>query len=142
MQQKFHTHFGVYGVCIQQGKVLCIEKNAGPYQNRYDLSGGSQENGEGLIETLKREFLEETGFSVQSFTNNRIYDVFVKEEQHTVTVHHLFALYDVELSEEQIAIPQQVMDGENDSSGIQWVKVSDLTIDNASPLVIKVIEEN
>jgi hypothetical protein len=59
-----------------------------------------------------------------------------------VTVHHLFALYDVELSEEQIAIPQQVMDGENDSSGIQWVKVSDLTIDNASPLVIKVIEEN
>jgi hypothetical protein len=34
------------------------------------------------------------------------------------------------------------MDGENDSSGIQWVKVSDLTIDNASPLVIKVIEEN
>ena len=79
---------------------------------------------------------------MQSFINNRIYDVFVKEEQHTVTVHHLFALYDVELSEDQIAIPQQVIDGKNDSNGIQWVKLLDLTIDNASPLVIKVIEEN
>ena len=51
-------HFGVYGVCLQDGKLLCIEKTRGPYQQRFDLPGGSQELGEGLTETLKREVLE------------------------------------------------------------------------------------
>lgn len=45
-------HFGVYGVCLQDGKLLCIEKTRGPYQHRFDLPGGSQEAGEGLTETL------------------------------------------------------------------------------------------
>ena len=42
------NHFGVYGVCLQEGKLLCIEKTRGPYQNRFDLPGGGQELGEGL----------------------------------------------------------------------------------------------
>ncbi len=45
------NHFGVYGVCLQDGKLLCIEKTRGPYQHRFDLPGGSQEAGEGLTET-------------------------------------------------------------------------------------------
>ena len=47
----------------------------------------------------------------------------------------------MKLSKDRITIPQQVVDGRNDSSGIKWVKVSDLTINNASPLVMKVVEE-
>ena len=43
-------HFGVYAVCLENGKLLCIEKTRGPYQHRYDLPGGSQEVGEGLTE--------------------------------------------------------------------------------------------
>ncbi|CJK79378.1 NTP pyrophosphohydrolase including oxidative damage repair enzymes [Streptococcus pneumoniae] len=34
-------HFGVYCVCFENGKLLCIEKTRGPYQHRYDLPGGS-----------------------------------------------------------------------------------------------------
>ncbi|MTV44477.1 phosphohydrolase, partial [Streptococcus pneumoniae] len=30
-------HFGVYAVCLENGKLLCIEKARGPYQHRYDL---------------------------------------------------------------------------------------------------------
>ena len=52
--------FGVYAVCCENGKLLCIEKTRGPYQHRYDLPGGSQEVGEGLTESLKREVLEDT----------------------------------------------------------------------------------
>ena len=52
-------HFGVYGTCFENGKLLCIEKTRGPYQHRYDLPGGSQQLGEGLTKTLIREVLEE-----------------------------------------------------------------------------------
>ena len=61
-------HFGVYAVCFENGKLLCIEKTRCPYQHRYDLSGGSQQLGEGLTETLTREVLEETGFIVRSYS--------------------------------------------------------------------------
>ena len=27
-----NNHFGVYGVCYRKNKLLCIEKNAGPYK--------------------------------------------------------------------------------------------------------------
>ena len=60
---EINHHFGVYGVCYENGKLLCIEKTRGPYQHRFDLPGGSQELGEGLTETLKREVMEETGYT-------------------------------------------------------------------------------
>ena len=63
-------HFGVYAVCFENGKLLCIEKTRGPYQHRYDLPGGSQQLGEGLTETLTREVMEETGFTVRSYSNS------------------------------------------------------------------------
>ena len=71
------NHFGVYGICFENEKLLCIEKTRGPYQHRYDLPGGSQQLGEGLTETLIREVMEETGYTVRSYSNPRIYDVMV-----------------------------------------------------------------
>lgn len=35
-------YLGVYGVCIKDNRVLSIKKTRGPYKNRYDLPGGSQ----------------------------------------------------------------------------------------------------
>ena len=110
-------HFGVYGVYLQEGKLLCIEKTRGPYQQRFDLPGGSQELGEGLTETLKREVLEETGYSLSSYSNPRIYDVLVQEEGQDFAVHHIMAFYDIVLDFEhsQKSLPQGVLDGSNDS---------------------------
>ena len=82
-------HFGVYGVCLQDGKLLCIEKTRGPYRHRFDLPGGSQEIDEGLTETLKREVLEETGYTLSCYSNPRIYDVLVQEDGQNFAVHHI-----------------------------------------------------
>ncbi len=56
MVEKFDLlkHFGVYGVAIDNDKLLVIEKNSGPYQNRYDLPGGSQEVGESMVDKIGR----------------------------------------------------------------------------------------
>ena len=83
------NHFGVYGVCLQEGKLLCIEKTRGPYQHRFDLPGGSQELGEGLTETLKREVLEETGYTLSRYSNPRGYDVLVQEERQDFCLRRL-----------------------------------------------------
>ena len=133
------NHFGVYGVCLQEGKLLCIEKTRGPYQQRFYLPGGSQELGEGLTETLKREVLEETGYTLSSYSNSRIYDVLVQEEGQDFAVHHIMAFYDVALNFErsQQSLPHEVLDGSNDSANAIWLNLEEITADNASPLVLK-----
>ena len=83
------NHFGVYGVCLQEGKLLCIEKTRGPYQHRFYLPGGSQELGEGLTETLKREVMEETGYTLSRYSNPRGYDVLVQEERQDFCLRRL-----------------------------------------------------
>ena len=136
-------HFGVYGICFESGKLLCIEKTRGPYQHRFDLPGGSQELGEGLTETLKREVLEETGYSLSDYSNPRIYDVMVQEEGKDFAVHHIMAFYDIVLDFEhsQRLIPHEVYDGSNDSANAIWLNLEEITEEKASPLVLKVKAE-
>lgn len=33
------NHFGVYGICQRDGRLLVIHKGRGPYSGRYDLPG-------------------------------------------------------------------------------------------------------
>lgn len=136
-------NFGVYGVCYKHGYLLCIQKTAGPYKNRLDLPDGSQQIGEGLTETLIREVMEETGFTVRSYSNPRIYDVFVRKELTNFMVHHVMALYDIEINEKeaQVTISEAVSDGANDSLGYIWMDIQKITEENASPLVLKVKSE-
>ena len=137
------NHFGVYAVCFENGKLLCIEKTRGPYQHRYDLPGGGQQLGEGLTETLTREVMEETGFTVRSYSNPRIYDVFVREELKNFTVHHVMALYDVDIHEvvPQVAISEAVSDGVNDSLEYVWKAIQEITEENVLPVILKVKAE-
>ena len=142
-KMEIKNHFGVYGVCLQDGKLLCIEKTRGPYQHRFDLPGGSQEIGEGLTETLKREVLEETGYTLNSYSNPRVYDVLVQEEGKDFAVHHIMAFYYIvlDLERSQKSLPQEVLDGSNDSAKAIWLPIGQMTQENASPLVLKVKAE-
>ena len=133
-------YIGIYGICIRDNKLLCIRKERGPYKNRFDLPGGSRKENEGLIETLVREFSEETGYAIENYGNCRAYDVFVEETNRTV--HHIMVFYDVNVNfEQQDAISEKLEDELNDSSGICWVDLEELDITNSSPLILKLKQE-
>ena len=134
------NYIGIYGICIIDNKVLCIQKERGPYRNRFDLPGGSQKENEGLTETLVREFREETGYEIENYVNCRVYDVFVEEANRTV--HHIMVFYDVDINlEQQDTISEKLEDELNDSSGIYWVDLEELDIKNSSPLILKLKQE-
>ena len=134
------NHIGIYGICIRNNKLLCIQKERGPYKNRFDLPGGSQKENEGLTETLVREFQEETGYHIKGHGNCRVYDVFVEESNRTV--HHIMVFYNVDINlKQQDTISEKLEDELNDSSGIYWVDLEELDIKNSSPLILKLKQE-
>ena len=134
------NHIGIYGICIRYNKLLCIKKGRGPYKNRFDLPGGSQKENEGLIETLVREFREETGYQIKGYGDCRIYDVFVEESNRTV--HHIMVFYNIDINlEQQDTILEKLEEELNDSSGIYWIDLEELDIKNSSPLILKLKQE-
>ena len=134
------NHIGIYGICIIDNKLLCIKKERGPYKNRFDLPGGSQKENEGLTETLVREFHEETGYKIENYRNCRAYDIFVEEMNRIV--HHIMVFYDVDVNfEQQAEVLEKLVDELNDSSGTYWISLEKLNISNASPLILKLVQE-
>ena len=132
------NHFGVYGVFIREGRILCIRKTRGPYRGRFDLPGGTPEEGESLVETLRREMLEETGFQVSAIHQNTIRDVFVTVPG-IARVHHEFVLFAIDVEEQNAQTVEDFVTSEekNDSKGIVWVPLEEVSVENASPLVIE-----
>ena len=134
------NHIGIYGICIKDNRLLCIKKEKGPYRNRFDLPGGSQKENEGFTETLIREFKEETGYQIENYRNCRAYDIFVEEMNRIV--YHIMVFYDVDINVEQKDAVLEILDDElNDSSGTYWINLEKLDISNASPLILKLVQE-
>ena len=131
------THFGVYGSIIKDKKILLIKKARGPYTGLYDLPGGSQEQGETYIDTLKREIMEETGCEVTDARNERfksiIFSDFTVASGETGVLQHEAILYDVKIKGE----PSIKGDG-LDSNGAVWVDVETLNSNNATPYALMV----
>ena len=128
---------------FKKGNCYALRKREDLIRIVFDLPGGGQELGEGLTETLEREVLEETGYTLSRYSNPRIYDVMVQEGGQDFAVHHIMAFYDIVLDFErsQKSLPQEVLDGSNDSANAIWIPFEQITEKNASPLVLKVKAE-
>ena len=137
--KKYHRAFGVYGIYMENNKLMVINKNGGPYKNRFDLPGGSLEDDESLSHAMKREFKEETGIEIEIEKNLGIIDFMLPWDWKEFTnVHHIAVYYLVNKIGGEITQPEQFYG--QDSLGGVWVSEQDITLDNASPLVLKAFE--
>ncbi|CAI9386600.1 NUDIX hydrolase [Niallia sp. Sow4_A1] len=138
-ERKFHQPFGVYGILVEKDRLLVIHKKRGPYANRFDLPGGSLEQGESLTMAMRREFLEETGIEIEIQKQIGMADfMFPCNWREFTHIHHIAAFYTARKIGGEITVPEQ-FEGQ-DSLGAEWVSIENITIHNASPLVLKAVE--
>ena len=57
---------GVYGIALQDQKLLVVKQQKGPHAGKFDLPGGGIEFGETIEGALRREFCEEVGMTFNS----------------------------------------------------------------------------
>lgn len=135
--EKFHRAFGVYGILGDKDYLTVIKKNGGPYTNRFDLPGGSLEDGEELSKAINREFHEETGLNI------------IKSKQVGITSfrypwkylnwnynQHICVFYHINSVSGNLLNRVKQFDGQ-DSLGALQMPLKELDITNCSPLVLK-----
>jgi ADP-ribose pyrophosphatase YjhB (NUDIX family) len=138
-ERKYHRAFGVYGIYQEGNRLLVINKGGGPYKNRFDLPGGTLEEGESLSDAMVREFKEETGLDIEIVEQIGITDfLFPSNWRDFTDVHHIAVFYIVKKIGGEITVPE-AFEGQ-DSLGAEWVTSQDVSEDNASPLVMKALE--
>lgn len=136
-------HIGVYGLIINDGKILLIKKVSGPYDGLLDLPGGGFKFLETPIETLKREMLEETGlevldyvlFDTDSVINHWIYD----DKQYEG--HHIGIFYKILKYQNNIKQNIEVNEINDDSLGANFYEIKNLHKKDLSKIAILELEK-
>jgi len=140
MSEEFHRAFGIYGIIGDSDSLVVIRKNGGPYINRYDLPGGSLESGEPLDQAILREIHEETDLTVKAVQQLGITSFrYPWAYQEWRMNQHICVFYAVTDYQGTVAAQVAQFVGQ-DALGAVRLPLDALTIDNASPLVLKAKE--
>ena len=141
--EKEHTHLGAYGILIQNNKILLIKKKTGPYDGLLDLPGGTIEFNERPVDTLKREFIEETGIEVtkyELFDANSASPIWHYQNM-IIKVHHIGIFYKILSYKNKIKKNLKIDDINDDSLGAEFYDISKLTKDKLSDIAILELEK-
>lgn len=133
----------VYGLLINGLNEVLIsdEKEYGTLFSKFP--GGGLEYGEGLIDGLKREFMEECAMKIEITQHFYTTDFFVKAlfvEGQLISVYYLVK----NIAPVNITIKHKPFDFDGDTEPLQafrWVKISDITPDDVTfPIDKHVVE--
>ena len=136
---KEHRHLGVYGLIIEDDKILLIKKANGPYKGKLDLPGGSIEFGEKPEDTLKREIEEETGIMIDKYTlfdANSVINLYLKIKEQHMGIFYKILSYKGDIKKEIN------LDNNNDDSlGSEFYIINDLKKEQLSKIAILELEK-
>lgn len=136
-------HLGVYGIVIEDSKVLLIKKYGGPYDGKLDFPGGKIEFAEEPCETLEREFLEETGLSLREcslFDSDSIVIEWLNNEE-LECVHHIGIFYDIKNYTGKINDNVKIDNNNDDALYASFYTIDNLKKDCLSNTVIIELEK-
>ena len=140
---KEFKHLGVYGLIIEDNKIVLVKKNGGPYDGKFDLPGGSIEFGETPLEALKRELKEEIGIELK--TCELIDDDSVKFDwtynDELLNWHHIGIFYKVLSYEGDIKTNVEIDDKNDDSLGALVYDINNLKKEELSEIAILELEK-
>ncbi len=87
------TRTGAYALIEEDGKILLVRQEGGPYKGRWDLPGGRIEPDEEVLDALKREIKEEVDGSFDEAKLIDALSVTFKQENFVLT--QIGILYEV-----------------------------------------------
>lgn len=124
----------VYGLLVHKNKILIIKE---PFAGEiiYKFPGGGLEYGEGLIDCLKREFMEELNLEIEIENHFYTQDFFLKsrfdESEQIIMIYYKIKVKDISQLE--------VID--TDIQELIWKDLSGLSIDDLTLPTDKLVVE-
>ena len=125
-------------IIINDGKVLlnrCYDRMNGDY---YSLPGGGQEKYETLEQAIRRECLEETGYSVEPERFAALFEEINENPAFRVEypqyAHKMLHIFVCTLASEGRAKPSEMDDSQ---VTCEWVEISDVANLNLLPKIVK-----
>lgn len=119
-------------IVLRDGKIL-VNRCVSRFGEYYALPGGGQREGETLLEAVRRELLEETGYRVSPLRLSGIYERVCKNREGGLS-HKLYFVFLCRLEDEQSAAPTRRDDFQ---VGMEWVDAGELRRRNLFPRAIR-----
>ena len=119
-------------IVLHEGKILvnrCISK----YGEYFALPGGGQNTGEMLAETVRRELLEETGYTVVPMRLSGIYER-ISEGRRDGNSHKIYFIFLCRLDGTERKTPTET---DRFQVGYEWIDLRDVHRSNLFPRAIR-----
>lgn len=118
---KLNLSVHIYGIAIENEKILIS-----PQYDGYDFPGGTAEKGENHIETLIREFKEETGYLVEPIKLLNVYTSFFHHQKRNKDYQSYLIYYLVKIVDGEISNEGFDEDEKEYAKTAKWININEL----------------
>ena len=134
----------IYGIVVENGKILIS-----PQYDGYDFPGGTAKKGETHIDTLIREFKEETGYLIKPIELINVYTSFFHHSKSNRDYQSYLIYYLVKVVDGEISNQGFDEDEKEYAKTAKWINIEELkkmrhasSMNVADELLNKILKRN